>query len=229
MEENMNERLVKMQDGVKALHDKILDESHKNQVVNDLYGGCEIYFSPFIENPDVMLLGINPGSGFKNENGIPVASFVPPEQHGKTNLIGDLEGCFNRLGNKNIINNTFVTNVYFFSTYGTESFNQFLAALPKDLKDELIDNSKIWVKELIIISSPKIIVCAGSAAFDCLRNHKSEMITIQNKYPVFEGIFNNIPVIGYPRGQGGWFKNTAMRDQFTEKLGEYLIGAGIIA
>jgi hypothetical protein len=54
---------------VKGLNERILDECKKNDKIENLYRGCQIFFSPVKEKHEVMLIGINPGPGYYNSEG----------------------------------------------------------------------------------------------------------------------------------------------------------------
>ena len=41
----------------------------KNEIAKSLYGGFYVWDSKFIENPEIMFIGINPGNGNPNNSG----------------------------------------------------------------------------------------------------------------------------------------------------------------
>jgi len=72
-----------LQKEVIEVNEKILSLCEQNPKIKELYKGCQIYFSPLIKNPDLMLIGINPGSGFYKANRTIVQKFEPLEKYGE--------------------------------------------------------------------------------------------------------------------------------------------------
>lgn len=62
-------------------HSKLEGLYKTDDNVNKLYRGIDIWFSPIIERPEIMFLGINPGAGyFKNNNNTLVHRIQPREK-----------------------------------------------------------------------------------------------------------------------------------------------------
>jgi hypothetical protein len=192
-----------LQKEVIEVNKKILSLCEKNYTIKELYKGCQIYFSPLVRNPDLMLIGINPGSGFykANKNQI-VQKFEPLEKYDEGyDLAQEVKcGVFRHLGRENIFNSTFKTNVYFFSTDNADKLKNFLKLLPEDLRILLKQKSIIWLKEIIKLVSPKLILCEGHTVFYYLKSfYGNEMTVDVNKGYVFEGTIDKIPIIGCKR------------------------------
>jgi uracil-DNA glycosylase len=231
MEVNMNRETIENE--VQELHRKILVECEKNEKVKNLYKGCQIFFSPFRERANAMVIGINPGAGYANTEGKIVEKFSPLETYEENyNLAQEIKMCFRNAGKENIFETTLATNTFFFATKGTKEWDEFLNSLPKNLKDEIEKKSKIWLKALIDIVSPKIIVCAGTTAFGELeKSYPDDMKTIQGKGAVLEGLFCGIPVVACRRTPGGNFergKNNETIEKFEAILHDYMEKQGII-
>jgi uracil-DNA glycosylase len=230
MEVNMNWEAIENE--ARELHGKILAECEKNEKLKDLYKGCQMFFSPFREKADAMIIGINPGAGYANTEGRIVEKFSPLETYEENyNLAQEIKMCFRNAGKENIFETALATNIFFFATKGTKEWEEFLKNLPNNLRDEIKNKSKIWLKALIEIVSPKIIVCAGTTVFEKLESYPDDMKTTQGKGAVLEGIFCGIPVIACRRTPGGNFergKGNEIIEKFEAILHDYMKKQGII-
>ena len=230
---NKNELEI-LKDEVKEIHEKILMECKKNEKIKELYKGCQIFYSPFRKNADVMIIGINPGAGYSNTEGKIVEKFSPVETYKESCAYdSEIKMCFRNAGKENIFETAFSTNMYFFATKGTGEWNMFLNNITTNLKYEIIEKSKTWLKTLIKIISPKMIVCAGTTVFANLEtSYHNDMKTTQGKGAVLEGHFCDIPVVACRRLPGGNFergKNNEIIEKFEALLQAYMKKQGIIS
>jgi len=215
----MNE-LKALIDEVKELHGEILAECQKNEKIKALYKGCQIFFSPFKKNPDVLFIGINPGPGYANaNNGKIVENFEPLEKYGINVLSEEVLICFREAGKGNIFDNAVATNGRFFATDGSEALKSFIANLPENLREKVKTMSAKWIRSLIEIIEPRMIMCLGNESFDFLRDnvYPKEVVIIENKNPPLEGKISNIPILGCKRRQS----TIVNKDAVIEKIREY--------
>jgi uracil-DNA glycosylase len=220
------EMLKNLQKEVKEINDEILIKCKENPELNRLYKGCQIYFSPFVKNPDLMLIGINPGNGYFKHNGEIVQKFEPLIISNEKEMLKEggklfevlYYDIFRKLNLDHIFINSFKTNAYYFATDGGDELKNFLKYLPADLRIEVKQNSIKWLKQIVSIVSPRIILCAGHTAFDYVKNfYGDDMSIIQNKGSIFEARINNTPVIGCERNRA----NILKKELLIEKLKEY--------
>ena len=180
-----------LQKEVIEVNEKILSLCEQNSKLKELYKGCQIYFSPLVKNPDLMLIGINPGSGFykANKNQI-VQKFEPLEKYEEGyDLAQEVKcGVFRHFGREDIFNSTFKTNVYFFATDNVDRLKCLLKLFPEDFRIEVKEKSIKWLKEFITLISPKLILCEGHTAFDYVKsfygvmgNHKRLILVLYEK------------------------------------------------
>jgi len=194
--------LENLQKEVIEVNEKILSLCEQNSKIKELYKGCQIYFSPLIKNPNLMLIGINPGSGFYKANKKIVQEFEPLEKYGEGyDLAQEIKcGVFRHLGREDIFNSTFKTNVYFFATDNVDKLKCLFKLFPENFRIEVKQKSINWLKELITLTSPRIILCEGHTAFDYVKSfYGDEMVIDINKGYVLEGTINKIPIIGCKR------------------------------
>jgi hypothetical protein len=198
-----NNVLQNLQNEVTEINNRILLLCEKDDELKAIYKGCQIYLSPLVENPDLMLIGINPGAGYyKNHNNQIVQNFEPQEKYEENyDLAQEIKhGVFKYLGKIDIFTNTVKTNTFFFATKNAEDLKRLFKKLPEDFRVELKRKSAEWTKTIIQYVSPKIILCEGHGAFDYLKGfYGEEMVITQNHGYILEATINNIPVIGCQR------------------------------
>jgi hypothetical protein len=204
-------------------NNKIIELRESNAELKNLYRGCQIYFSPYIKSPDLMLIGINPGGGYyKFHNNQIVQKFDPQEVYEENyNLAQEIKFVFREVGIHDIFKRTFKTNMYFFATDKANQLKEFFELLPEEFRIKLKEKSVEWIKLLVNDISPKLILCEGHTAFDMLKSfYKNDMNIIQNKGIVLEAEINNTPVIGCQRMGSTIIK----AELLINKLKEYYCG-----
>jgi hypothetical protein len=173
----MTSILEELKKEVIVVHDKIVKASETNGNIKKLYKGCLIYVSPFYDNPKILFLGINPGGGYCRKNKEIQKQFDPlDKKETGYGLWKELENCFSKMGEEQLIDNMIKSNCYFFCTDAEKDLYSLFKILPNELRIEVLSKSQKWVKTLISEISPKIIICGG----------KSAMVKIQELYPEYE-------------------------------------------
>ena len=213
------EELNKIKNEVRKIHEIILEECKVNEKLKALYKGCQIFYSPLRINPDVLFIGLNPGAGYARANQKQIVeNFEPLEKYELNILSEEVLICFREAGIKDIFDNAVATNGRFFATDGSEELKSFIANLPEALRQTVKDMSLIWIKKLIEIIKPKMIMCLGNESFDYLHDnvYRDEMTVIENKNNPLEAKIGNIYIIGCKR-VGSTIVN---KDAIIEKLKE---------
>jgi uracil-DNA glycosylase len=214
--------LTTLQNEVKAINDKIIALCEQNPELKALYKGCQIYFSPLVKNPDLMLIGINPGSGYFKNNGKPVQKFEPVDNYNEGGILFEefKYGIFRKLNKETVFESSFITNAYFFATDTKNDLEVFLKLLPEDFRIEVKQQSVKWLKQIVSNVSPKLILCEGHTAFDYLKRfYGDSMAVINNKGSVLEAKIDNIPIVGCERMGATIIK----KELLIEKLKGYFI------
>jgi hypothetical protein len=191
----MFERLVSE---VVEIDNELTPACKNNDVINSLFLGTQIFFSPIIEKPEIMFLGINPGDGYdgqKKDNGKWLN--VAPMNEG----LHYIEyGC--KLGNSIIelfkdINKyylleeeSFKTNCYFFATKQTKCLKALFKALPVKLENKLHEYSKKWTQEIIETINPWMIFCEGKFAFQHLQHLQHLQHIYGDKFEIHSNEYN---------------------------------------
>src|SRR5574344_113847 len=170
----MNEELEKLQNEVKQYSERIEEICKTDSEINNLYKGTQIYFSPVSENPDFLFIGINPGSGFFKRYGIKVKKYSPLEKSEyeteEYNLQAEWKYVF---GEKEKINNLPLLykspkiNFSFLATNSTTELAELKTKLRRYFGNEYDIKEREWVKILISVIHPQILICEG---FEVFRN-----------------------------------------------------------
>lgn len=193
-------KLDKLKCEVKDLDQKILDECQNNRKVSDLYKGCIIFISPLNLTPDVLFLGINPGSGHYDKHNERIQQFEPYQnQDSGYGLWKHIETCFAKIGKQTYLDTIVKTNVFFLSTKNQTTLNRLLNELPIELNKEVYKKSKEWMKTIIEETTPRNILCGGSIAYHYLKKVFPEFKKIDGNKDVIVGSINGSKVFFFKR------------------------------
>ena len=159
---------------VSNYNNQILKLCETEQEIGRLFLGMQILYSPLIIKPEILLIGINPGPGYFNQtNGCRIAQF---EELKELEYLGydyvmarETKEAFKQAGLSDILQTSVAkTNIYFLATRNVDD----LASLTKQLREKNILNPELqairWIKELLNIIKPKIIICEGAKALEKL-------------------------------------------------------------
>lgn len=167
--------------------------------VKEIYFGIQVLYSPLIINPTFLFIGINPGIGYHKQNDQKVRRFNALKyfEYGHYNylLARETRKVFDNAKLLHELENSVKTNCYFFSTKTQADLYRFMSHLK--LEYDVYNHSANWVKELIEIINPSIIICEGKSAFERITRTKCDGPIVG----ALSGIYNDIPVIGYSRNR----------------------------
>ena len=162
-----------LENEVKELNDKIKSLCMNNIELSNLYKGCQIYFSDIVINPTIMLIGFNPGAGYFHHNNKIIEEFEPDDKldylYEDYRLARQMKKLFSLMGKEELLENTFKTNIYFFATENINEFHGLLNCLSYELRNELINKSNCWIKEMVNFINPRNIICEGFSTFNILK------------------------------------------------------------
>lgn len=163
----------------KASH---LAKSTKNEIdtkAGKAFGFRGLY-SQFILNPNFMFVGINPGTGYDIANEIDGGIWIDnksedslfdeygfPENHGLRKGIKEIFKAAKLESHLRAHETHMYTNIFHLATSGSNELLQVLRSLNDR---QLFEQQSLEVlRELIEISSPKVIICLGKMAYDKLK------------------------------------------------------------
>jgi hypothetical protein len=225
----LSEQLKQLKEEVIAINNKILKACEGNENLKKLYKGCQIYMSPFSRNPNVLYLGINPGSGFYRANKQIVQKFDPylptSPQDFEYEPWKQIKYCFMKLEKERFLDaNKFLNdmvkiNYYFFATYNYNELKLFFELLPQEFRYEVWKKSGQWIKTIISEVSPKYIICGGFTAEKLLNDlYGKEYTILQNSKNNRVGKLNDMIVFTYQRR----FSLMKNRKEFVKFLETYI-------
>jgi hypothetical protein len=225
---NKKELYEELKQKVSVFIEEFNDKTKNDKVIDDLLCGWRILYSDIKEHCDVLLVGINPGSGEKigarnyELDALEKLEYIDDSRN-KYSLSFLVNRIFEKAGLFELLeNSTMKTNTKFYASYGTDELSEFenhLAENHIELYKELMGNNKIWIKELVNIIQPKIIIAEGKAAFLYLDD---EIFTNENND------WTNI--ITWNGVVGAWKRNDGLvlfgfsrrRGNFDDEIAEYL-------
>ncbi len=192
--------------------DKLKELYNTDEKINKLYRGIDIWFSPIIENPEIMFLGINPGAGFcKNNNNTLVHRIEPREMPEYVDkdvfyilkrdweyVFGDKENCLNR---RDLLEKSVKSNFCYFATENTKNMEKLFTQISGKFGVSPYKLCGDWTCRMIKEINPKILICEGKKAFDllCRWSFPDEFKEDERVRSVIRGHIGSIKVIQVTR------------------------------
>lgn len=163
---------------VNEINQKLLELYKTDETIKNLYRGVRIWYSPIIEKPKIMFLGINPGAGYYRNTGLPENDLKPMEKmiyadpyHDFT-LKWEWDYVFGEQGlnRKDLLENSVKSNFCYFITDGSKQLIELLKQIEMKLGVSPYKLCGDWTKKLVLAIKPKILICEGKEAFDLFKN-----------------------------------------------------------
>ena len=207
----MDSQIKQMQEEVSYYAKKIENLCLTDKQLDSIYLGTQIYMSPLIRQPDLMFIGINPGSGAFKYGGSKPHSVEPLEKSSYETHEFQLQnewitifGEKNKINNKELLFNAVKTNYSFFATENIKHLKLLKSILKKKYKIDVSKKEKEWLKLLINYVEPKVIICEGIVAFNKIKNIYSKEEFIENleehwSIHRYAYLNNYYPVLGFKR------------------------------
>jgi uracil-DNA glycosylase len=161
---------------------KIIEELNKiignENEIEGLTFGWKIFYSPIIINAKILFIGINPGTGDAGEpftyydEEYEVLEYIDTNRN-KYTLARNTVKIFDEMNLPNLLNEAVKINTKFYSTKGVSELHKFEKYLLKKhltLYNRLVFFNKKWIRDIIEIINPVIIICEGREAFDYMDN-----------------------------------------------------------
>ncbi|KAA0257287.1 hypothetical protein FHQ18_09565 [Deferribacter autotrophicus] len=170
--------------------------------------GFAVFYSPIRLNPELMIIGYNPGGDEKDFNKEEAMSI--PEKHEYITYKDDKDykaaknmyELFKRLNKTQLLENSIKLNMIFFRTKNIAKWKE----INKKIRIEIEEYCFNKVKEIIEKLKPRILLIEGIKTFDLFidkiiseRFHKSckvECKKVNNKRILCKCSFDNIKVLG---------------------------------
>ena len=156
-----------------------------NEIAKSFYGGFYIWDSKYIENPEIMFIGINPGNGNPNNSGkviteaeeqISYMEFLDGENDNYT-LAKETIKSFEMAGFsiqeiRELLNDKSIkTNFYYLITKNQNDISKCINQIENYSFKDFWKKSYEWTGQLIELTNPKIIICEGKSVFDIIKDY----------------------------------------------------------
>jgi hypothetical protein len=211
--------LLKMQNEVKEIHERILTACETDEKLKKVYSGCIIYWSPLYKNPNILFFGINPSDRYGMLNKFDPEKAKPAEDD---DFKKDLRECFKAINKPEYLESMVFTNRYFFATKNSKELRNFFDLVNKHFPDyEIQLNQEEWTQTLINELSPKLIIVSGLSIDE--KFDKLGAITLEQSKHTKVMKINGIVIIAYKR-DNQWNRNKMSKktkQEFIQLLGKY--------
>jgi DNA-binding transcriptional MerR regulator len=204
----------------------------KNEISKSLYGGFYVWDSKFIENPEIMFIGINPGNGNPNNSGkivtepeqqISYMEFLDGENDNYT-LAKETIKSFEMAGFsipeiRELLNEKSIkTNFYYLITKNQNDISKCINQISDyDFKD-FWKQSYEWTGQLIELTKPKVIICEGKSVFDIIKDYDDILESDWKNDCGYLKRPNGQIIIGYNR----IFSNIKNKEELSELIKRYV-------
>ena len=169
---------------IESLFAEVVAAVEDNPAVQPFFKGWRVFFGPVLANPKVLLIGINPGNGQEGSNwreGSRDADFWSSDWEFEYTqydyaLARETREMFAAAGLSQVLAAATVkTNYCFLSTTRMAELEQLTDGLGRtadgqeDLGTRVYHKSEEWIRRLIALLNPQVVVCEGSTAFKWVR------------------------------------------------------------
>lgn len=184
-----------------------------NDKTKSLYGGFYVWDSKFVQNPEIMFIGINPGSGNPNNDGgvvtepaeqISYMEFLDGENSTYTLAIETIKAFeiagFTIPEIRELLNEKSIkTNFYYLITKNQNDISKCLNQVEDYSFKDFWQKSYDWTGKLIEITNPKVIICEGKSVYDMIKDYDEIAETDWKNDCGFIKRPNGQIIIGYSR------------------------------
>lgn len=178
--------------------------------IQALYRGTSLWYSPIVDNPEVMFLGINPGAGFYNNNNHQLCHFFEPlkimeyvddtqsyQLKWEWNYVFGEKGL-NRL---DVLARSVKTNFCYLATEDEAALKKLFTQIRGKLNIAPYEVFGNWTRQVVQQIHPKLLICEGKDALEFLRDwsFKNEYKEIENAADLRKGQIVDIKVLQVSR------------------------------
>ncbi len=215
--ENYN-HLIKPE--IEALKDEVESALSKVGPVADYLKGWRVFFSPLLEKPKVLFIGINPGAGEEGDDleddkdRLEYLQYFDYEaeayREATYSLARETKAVFRSAGLFEALEKSAVkTNFFFLSTTTEKEVYKITDFLGRSKHHELLGDKVFakaadWTRRLIELIEPEIIICEGKSTYNnvtdlALFQEYGEWQNWDNGLAYTTVLKQNLIIIGYSR------------------------------
>lgn len=208
--------LLELQEEARQIDAKLAALYETDGEIKALYRGASLWYSPVVEKPQVMFLGINPGAGYFNNNGAPCHFFEPLKVMEYVDDAQDYQlkwewqyvfgpKGLNRL---DVLSKSVKTNFCYLATEDEAALKKLFTQIRGKLDIAPYEVFGNWTKQVVSLVHPKILVCEGATALEWLKewSFKGEYVQDEKTDTFAKGHIGDITVLQFSRSYST-FKN----------------------
>lgn len=181
---------------LKTLYDNTREIWEKNGKSSS---GYAIFYSPVATNPELLIIGYNPGGDESSFVEIPEH---PPAEHdyitGNYPMANRMRYIFQSAGILPLLENSVKTNLYFFRSNNASGI--------KDLSEDMKEFCLSQTKQIIDTLTPRMILVEGFETFSevlkLLRSEQSREIPLNGRVVMLVSDYKGIKLLGIPHPTG---------------------------
>lgn len=207
-----------------------------NDIAKSFYGGFYVWDSKYIESPEIMFIGINPGNGNPNNSGQLITNPEPQisymefldGENPNYKLANETVKSFEMAGYniaeiRDLLNNRSIkTNFHYIITKNQPDIRKCFNLLENYSYNDFWEQSYKWTGQLIELTNPKVIICEGKWVFDTIKDYDE---VVEEKWDKDCGYFtrpNGQVIIGYNR----LFSNIKNKEELSNLIKKYIKNGG---
>lgn len=204
--------IAELTEEAKSIDSKLTSLYESDPEIQALYRGTSLWYSPIVENPEVMFLGINPGAGFYNNNNNQLCHFFEPLKI--MEYIDDTQSYqlkwewmyifgekgLNRL---DVLAKSVKTNFCYLATEDEAALKKLFTQIRGKLNIAPYEVFGNWTRQVVQQIHPKLLICEGKDALEFLRNwsFKNEYKEIESAADLRKGQIGDIKVLQVSRAR----------------------------
>ena len=202
--------ITELTEEAKSIDSKLTALYEKDEEIRTLFRGTSLWYSPIVENPDVMFLGINPGAGFYNNNNNQLCHFFEPlkvmeyvDDSQSYQLKWEWSYVFGEKGlnRLDILANSVKTNFCYLATEDEAALKKLFTQIRGKLDIAPYEVFGNWTRQVVQQIHPKLLICEGKDALEFLKDwsFKNEYKEIENAADLRKGQLGNTKVLQVSR------------------------------
>lgn len=202
--------IAELTEEAKSIDSKLTALFETDEEIRNVFRGTSLWYSPIVENPEVMFLGINPGAGFYNNNNNQLCHFFEPlkimeyvDDTQSYQLKWEWMYIFGEKGlnRMDVLAKSVKTNFCYLATNNERTLKKLFTQIRGKLNIAPYEVFGNWTRQVVQQIHPKLLICEGKDALESLRDwsFKNEYKEIENAADLRKGQIGDIKVLQISR------------------------------
>lgn len=171
--------ISKLEKDARYIDLKLTELCESDDEIRNLYRGTSLWFSPIVENPKIMFLGINPGAGYYNNNNQTLCHFFEPlkimeyvDEEQSYQLKWEWQYIFGEKGlnRLDILANSVKTNFCYLATEDEVALKKLFTQIRGKLNIAPYEVFGNWTRQVVQQINPKLLIFEGKEALNLLKD-----------------------------------------------------------